>query len=147
MENVKNCGCTVYKNVQVAINTNNTTGILKKATLPNQSLLCIQIRVLRGQKPVPSSRVSSGSGSTNYQDLCLASPASVEGDYLSSDDDLLPSPLPPSVLYPPLSGPCQPSARLDSEGSTDSEAEERVRTRPDPQQLYGSMMCAEALDN
>ncbi|XP_026216453.1 EVI5-like protein isoform X2 [Anabas testudineus] len=106
-----------------------------------------EIRVLRGQKPVPSSRVSSGSGSTNYQDLCLASPASVEGDYLSSDDDLLPSPLPPSVLYPPLSGPCQPSARLDSEGSTDSEAEERVRTRPDPQQLYGSMMCAEALDN
>lgn len=106
-----------------------------------------QIRLLRGQKPLPSSRISSGSGSTNYQDLCLASPASVEGDYLSSDDDLLPSPLPPSALYPALSGPCQPSARLDSEGSTDSEAEDRVRTHPDPQQLYGSMMCAETLDN
>ncbi|KAG8014484.1 EVI5-like protein [Nibea albiflora] len=102
-----------------------------------------EIRQLRGQK---APRVSSG-GSTNYQDLCLASPASAEGDYLSSDEDLLPSPLPANALYPTLSGPCHPSARLDSEGSTDSEAEERVRTHPDPQQLYGSMVCAEGLDN
>ncbi|XP_049425075.1 EVI5-like protein isoform X1 [Epinephelus fuscoguttatus] len=102
-----------------------------------------EVRQLRGQKAAPS----SGGGSTNYQDLCLASPASAEGDYLSSDEDLLPSPLPPSALYPSLSGPCHPSARLDSEGSTDSEAEERVLTHPDPQQLYGSMVCAEALDN
>ncbi|XP_034713081.1 EVI5-like protein isoform X2 [Etheostoma cragini] len=106
-----------------------------------------EIRQLRGQKAAPSSRVSSGGGCTNYQDLCLASPASAEGDYLSSDEDLLPSPLPPNALYPSLSSPCHPSARLDSEGSTDSEAEERVLTHPDPQQLYGSMVCAEALDN
>ncbi|XP_068583222.1 EVI5-like protein isoform X2 [Cebidichthys violaceus] len=106
-----------------------------------------EIRQLRGQKAAPSSRVGSGGGSTNYQDLCLASPASAEGDYLSSDEDLLPSPLPPNALYPSLSGPCHPSARLDSEGSTDSEAEERALTHPDPQQLYGSMVCAEALDN
>uniref|UniRef100_A0A3B4VD90 Ecotropic viral integration site 5 like n=1 Tax=Seriola dumerili TaxID=41447 RepID=A0A3B4VD90_SERDU len=106
-----------------------------------------EIRQLRGQKATPSSRVNSGGVSTNYQDLCLASPASAEGDYLSSDEDLLPSPLPPNALYPPLSGPCHPSARLDSEGSTDSEAEERMRTHPDPQQLYGSMVCAEGLDN
>ncbi|XP_035516927.1 EVI5-like protein [Morone saxatilis] len=103
-----------------------------------------EVRQLRGQKTAP--RVSGG-GSTNYQDLCLASPASAEGDYLSSDEDLLPSPLPASALYPTLSGPCHTSARLDSEGSTDSEAEERVRTHPDPQQLYGSMVCTEALDN
>ncbi|XP_030279288.1 EVI5-like protein [Sparus aurata] len=103
-----------------------------------------EIRRLRGQKAAP--RVTSG-GSTNYPDLCLASPTSAEGDYLSSDEDLLPSPLPPNALYPTLSGPCHPSPQLDSEGSTDSEAEERVRTHPDPQQLYGSMVCAEALDN
>lgn len=102
---------------------------------------------MRGQKAAPSSRLGSGGGSTNYQDLCLASPASAEGDYLSSDEDLLPSPLPPNALYPSLSGPCHPSARLDSEGSTDSEAEERALTHPDPQQLYGGMVCAEALDN
>ncbi|XP_051801192.1 EVI5-like protein [Acanthochromis polyacanthus] len=106
-----------------------------------------EVRLLRGQKAAPSSRVSVGGGTTNYQDLCLASPASAEGDYLSSDEDLLPSPLPATALYPSLSGPCHPSARLDSEGSTDSEAEERVQTHPDPQQLYGSMVCAEALDN
>ncbi|XP_034402052.1 EVI5-like protein isoform X1 [Cyclopterus lumpus] len=106
-----------------------------------------EIRQMRGQKAAPSHRVSSGGGSTNYQDLCLASPASAEGDYLSSDEDLLPSPLPPNALYPSLSGPCHPSARLDSEGSTDSEAEERALTHPDPQQLYGSMVCAEAMDN
>ncbi|XP_069024511.1 EVI5-like protein isoform X1 [Embiotoca jacksoni] len=106
-----------------------------------------EVRELRGQKVAPSSRVSSGMGSTNYQDLCLASPASAEGDYLSSDEDLLPSPLPATALYPGLSGPCHPSARLDSEGSTDSEAEERVRSHPNPQPLYSSMVCAEALDN
>lgn len=94
-----------------------------------------------------SSRVSGAGGNTNYQDLCLASPASAEGDYLSSDEDLLPSPLPTTTLYSTLSSQCHPSARLDSEGSTDSEAEERVQTHPDPQQLYGSMVCAEALDN
>ncbi|XP_068448475.1 EVI5-like protein isoform X2 [Clinocottus analis] len=106
-----------------------------------------EIRQMRGQKAATSHRVGSGGGSTNYQDLCLASPASAEGDYLSSDEDLLPSPLPPNTLYPGLSGPCHPSARLDSEGSTDSEAEERALTHPDPQQLYGGMVCAEALDN
>ncbi|KAM3864931.1 EVI5-like protein [Diretmus argenteus] len=106
-----------------------------------------EIRQLRGHKMAPSSRIGGGGGSTNYQDLCLASPASVEGDYLSSDDDLLPSPLPANALYPALPGPCRPSARLDSEGSTDSEAEERVQTHPDPQQLYGSMVCAEGPDN
>ncbi|XP_017283235.1 EVI5-like protein isoform X2 [Kryptolebias marmoratus] len=103
-----------------------------------------EIRQLRGQKAAPSSSVSCGGGSTNYQDLCLTSPASGEGDYLSSDEDLLHSPLPATSLYPPLS---DPSAPLDSEGSTDSEAEEREQTHPDPQQLYGSMVCAEALDN
>ncbi|XP_029906566.1 EVI5-like protein isoform X2 [Myripristis murdjan] len=106
-----------------------------------------EIRQLRGQRLAPGSRVGSVGGSSNYQDLCLASPASAEGDYLSSDDDLLPSPLPANALYPALPGPCHPSARLDSEGSTDSEAEERVRTHPDPQQLYSSMVCAEALEN
>lgn len=105
----------------------------------------LQIRLLRGQKVSSGSRVSSGSGTTNYQDL-LTSPTSAEGDYLSSDEDLLPSPLPPNALYPALSGPCHPSATLDSEGSTDSEAEERVRTHPDPQQLYSSMVCAETMD-
>lgn len=104
-----------------------------------------EIRLLRGQKVSSGSRVSSGSGTTNYQDL-LTSPTSAEGDYLSSDEDLLPSPLPPNALYPALSGPCHPSATLDSEGSTDSEAEERVRTHPDPQQLYSSMVCAETMD-
>lgn len=119
------------------------------ASLPltKNLLLCSQIRQLRGQKVTPSSRVTSGGGSTNYQDLCLASPASAEGDFLSSDEDLLPSPLPATALYPSLSGQCHPSPRLDSEGSTDSEAEERVQTHPDPQQLYGSIVCAEALDN
>ncbi|XP_056892679.1 EVI5-like protein isoform X2 [Takifugu flavidus] len=99
-------------------------------------------RQLRGQKLGPR---GSGGGSSAYQDLCLTSPASAEGDYLSSDDDLLSSPLPANALYPPLSVQCHPSAHLDSEGSTDSEAEER--TPPDPQQLYGSMVCAKALDD
>ncbi|MEQ2162303.1 hypothetical protein GOODEAATRI_018373 [Goodea atripinnis] len=105
------------------------------------------IRQLRGQKAAPSSRISCGGGSTNYQDLCLASPASAEGDYLSSDEDLLNSPLPATSLYPTLSDPCHSSPRLDSEGSTDSEAEERVETHPDPQQLYGNLVCADVLDN
>ncbi|XP_008314976.1 EVI5-like protein isoform X1 [Cynoglossus semilaevis] len=107
-----------------------------------------EIRQLRGQKSASSSGVTGGGGLTsNYPDLCLASPASAEVDYLSSDDDLLHSPLPPSALYPALSTQCHQSARLDSEGSTDSEADERMRTHPDPQQLYGSMVCAEGLDN
>lgn len=106
--------------------------------------MCAQNRQLRGQKVGPR---GSGGGSATYQDLCLTSPASAEGDYLSSDDDLLSSPLPANALYPPLSVQCHPSARLDSEGSTDSEAEERTRTPPDPQQLYGSMVCAKALDD
>lgn len=101
-----------------------------------------EIRILRGHKVTSGTRLSSGSGTTNYQDL--TSPTSAEGDYLSSDEDLLPSPLPPSALYPSLSGQCHASAPLDSEGSTDSEAEER--TQPSPQQLYGSMVCAEAMD-
>lgn len=117
---------------------------LRCAAVVPERLLCIQIRQLRGQKLAP--RVGGG-GSTNYQDLCLASPASAEGDYLSSDEDLLSSPLPANTLYPTLSVSCHLPARLDSEGSTDSEAEERVRTPPDPQQLYGSRVCTEALDN
>uniref|UniRef100_A0A3B5M0A3 Rab-GAP TBC domain-containing protein n=1 Tax=Xiphophorus couchianus TaxID=32473 RepID=A0A3B5M0A3_9TELE len=94
-----------------------------------------EVRQLRGQKVAPSSRIGCGGGSTNYQDLRLASPTSAEGDYLSSDEDLLNSPLPATALYPTLSDPCHPSTQLDSEGSTDSEAEERVQTHPDPQQL------------
>ncbi|XP_061686384.1 EVI5-like protein isoform X2 [Syngnathoides biaculeatus] len=103
-----------------------------------------EIRLLRGQKAGPP---GSGLGTVgaNYQDLCLASPASAEGDYLSSDEDLLHSPLPPNALYPAIAGTCHPPDRLDSEGSTDSEAEER--THPDPPKLYGSMVCAEAMEN
>ena len=109
---------------------------------------CIQIRELRGQKVGPGSRVGGG-GTNNYQDLCLASPASAEGDYLSSDDDLLPSPLPASALYPALPGPRHPSAALDSEGSTDSEPEERLvhAHQEHPPGLYGSMVCAEGLEH
>ncbi|XP_054634366.1 EVI5-like protein isoform X2 [Dunckerocampus dactyliophorus] len=103
-----------------------------------------EIRQLRGQKAgAPSSRLTTGGA--NYQDLCLASPASAEGDYLSSDDDFLHSPLPANALYPAIPGPCHSAARLDSEGSTDSEAEERIP--PDPQQLYGNMVCAKAMEN
>ncbi|XP_037118432.1 EVI5-like protein isoform X3 [Syngnathus acus] len=103
-----------------------------------------EIRLLRGQKArAPGSRLTAMGA--DYQDLCLTSPASAEGDYLSSDEDILHSPLPPNALYPAIPGPCHPSARLDSEGSTDSEAEER--THPDPPQLFGSMMCAEAMEN
>lgn len=105
-----------------------------------------EIRQLRGQRSkfAPSSRDGGG----GYPDLCLASPSSAGGDYLSSDEDLLPSPIPPNAMYPALPHP-HPSARLDSEGSTDSEAE----AHPDhphhspSQQLYTSMVCAEVLDN
>nr|XP_029537843.1 EVI5-like protein isoform X2 [Oncorhynchus nerka] len=105
-----------------------------------------EIRQLRGQRSkfAPSSRDGGG----GYPDLCLASPLSAGGDYLSSDEDLLPSPIPPNAMYPALPHP-HPSARLDSEGSTDSEAE----ANPDhphhgpSQQLYTSMVCAEVLDN
>lgn len=106
--------------------------------------MCAQNRQLRGQKGAPR---AGGGGTSTYQGLCLASPASAEGDYLSSDDDLLSSPLPANALYPSLAVPCHPSGRLDSEGSTDSEAEDQTRTPPDPQQLYGSMVCAKALDD
>ncbi|XP_021412711.1 EVI5-like protein isoform X2 [Oncorhynchus mykiss] len=105
-----------------------------------------EIRQLRGQRSkfAPSSRDGGG----GYPDLCLASPSSAGGDYLSSDEDLLPSPIPPNAMYTALPHP-HPSARLDSEGSTDSEAE----AHPDhphhgpSQQLYTSMVCAEVLDN
>ncbi|XP_041694932.2 EVI5-like protein isoform X2 [Coregonus clupeaformis] len=105
-----------------------------------------EIRQLRGQRSkfAPSSRDGGG----GYPDLCLASPSSAGVDYLSSDEDLLPSPIPPDAMYPALPHP-HPSARLDSEGSTDSEAE----AHPDhphhgpSQQLYTSMVCAEVLDN
>ncbi|XP_015257661.1 PREDICTED: EVI5-like protein [Cyprinodon variegatus] len=106
-----------------------------------------EIRTLRGQKAAPDARITCGGGSPAYQNLCLASPASAEGDYLSSDEDLLNSPLPAAALYPTLTDPRHPSPRLDSEGSTDSEAEERLQTPPDPQQIYGSMVCADVLDN
>ncbi|XP_010871250.1 EVI5-like protein isoform X1 [Esox lucius] len=107
-----------------------------------------EIRQLRGQRSkfAPSSRDGGG----GYPDLCLASPSSAGGDYLSSDEDLLPSPIPPNAMYPALP---HPSARLDSEGSTDSEAEVHPDLpHPDAhcgpaQQLYTSMVCADALDN
>ncbi|XP_013986288.1 EVI5-like protein isoform X2 [Salmo salar] len=101
-----------------------------------------EIRQLRGQR----SKFAPSSRGRGYPDLCLASPSSAGGDYLSSDEDLLPSPIPPNAIYPALP---HPSARLDSEGSTDSEAE----AHPDhphhgpSQQLYTSMVCAEVLDN
>ncbi|KAI1896807.1 hypothetical protein AGOR_G00098640 [Albula goreensis] len=74
-----------------------------------------EIRQLRGHPP----RFQT-SGDGRFQDLRLSGPASGEGDgdYLSSDEDLLPSPLPASGLYPALQGPCHPPPRLDSEGST-----------------------------
>lgn len=102
-------------------------------------LLRVQVRQLRGQKAAPG-------GGGNF-DLCLTSPASAEADFISSDEDLLPSPLPPTALYPALTGSCHPPPHLDSEGSTDSEAEERAQSRPDAPQLYGAIVCAEGLDN
>ncbi|KAJ8378527.1 hypothetical protein AAFF_G00239100 [Aldrovandia affinis] len=71
-----------------------------------------EIRQLRGH----SARFASPGGGGGFS-LRLGGPASGEGDYLSSDEDLLPSPLPATALYP--------SSRLDSEGSSDSDGEER----------------------
>ncbi|KAK3529802.1 hypothetical protein QTP86_004630 [Hemibagrus guttatus] len=105
-----------------------------------------EIRRLRGQ---PSKFQNSGSGA--YQDLCLASPVSAEADYLSSDDDLLQSPLPGTALYPHHT-----STQLDSEGSTESDGDERNEphttlqcqdTTPTQQQLYPDMVYTEAPEN
>ncbi|XP_060754897.1 EVI5-like protein isoform X2 [Neoarius graeffei] len=105
-----------------------------------------EIRLLRGQ---PSKFQNSGGGA--YQDLCLASPVSAEGDYLSSDDDLLQSPLPGTALYPHHT-----STHLDSEGSTESDGDERNEphathpcqdTAPTQQQLYPGMVYTEAPEN
>ncbi|XP_026787970.1 EVI5-like protein isoform X2 [Pangasianodon hypophthalmus] len=105
-----------------------------------------EIRQLRGQ---PSKFQNSGGGA--YQDLCLASPVSAEGDYLSSDDDLLQSPLPGTALYPHHT-----STHLDSEGSTESDGDERNETHsthpcqdtaPTQQQLYPDMVYNEAPEN
>ncbi|XP_016151167.1 EVI5-like protein [Sinocyclocheilus grahami] len=103
-----------------------------------------EIRRLRGQ---PSKFQNSGGGV--YQDLCLESPASAEGDYLSSDEDPLQSHLPLTSLYPHHSSP-----HLDSQGSTDSDGEERnpIQTPcqdplPNQQQLYPGMVCTEGLEN
>ncbi|TRY99505.1 hypothetical protein DNTS_020815 [Danionella cerebrum] len=72
-----------------------------------------EIRQLRGQ---PSRFQNSTAGV--YQDLCLESPA--EGDYLSSDEDPLQGTLHGSTLYQQHTSP-----HLDSQGSTDSDGEER----------------------
>ncbi|KAK9981321.1 hypothetical protein ABG768_000871 [Culter alburnus] len=103
-----------------------------------------EIRQLRGQ---PSKFQNTGGGA--YQDLCLESPASAEGDYLSSDEDPLQSHLPVTALYPHHSSP-----RLDSQGSSDSDGEERNTIQnpcqdplPNQQQLYPGMVCAEGLEN
>ncbi|MCI4393797.1 hypothetical protein PGIGA_G00161530 [Pangasianodon gigas] len=105
-----------------------------------------EVRQLRGQ---PSKFQNSGGGA--YQDLCLASPVSAEGDYLSSDDDLLQSPLPGTALYPHHT-----STHLDSEGSTESDGDERNETHsthpcqgtaPTQQQLYPDMVYTEAPEN
>ncbi|XP_031417978.1 EVI5-like protein isoform X2 [Clupea harengus] len=110
-----------------------------------------EIRQLRGQPSGCGGGVGSGGGA--FQDLCLASPVSVEGDYLSSDEDLLPSPLvtpATDTLYPQH----QQRPPQDSEGSTDSESDDRRGGRPDtlgesptPRQIYSSMVCAEGLEN
>ncbi|KAF4075230.1 hypothetical protein AMELA_G00232020 [Ameiurus melas] len=114
------------------------------AELKNE--LCKEIRQLRGQ---PSKFQNSGGGA--YQDLCLASPVSAEGDYLSSDDDLLQSPLPGTALYPHHT-----STHLDSEGSTESDGDERnvphgilpcQDTAPTQQQLYPDMVYTEGPEN
>ncbi|KAL2086548.1 hypothetical protein ACEWY4_017607 [Coilia grayii] len=124
-----------------------------------------EIRQLRGQS---SGLGGGGGGGGAFQDLCLASPVSAEGDYLSSDDDLLPSPLAPAItdaLYPQQQQQKQLLQQQgrhhqqrppqDSEGSTDSEeGDERRGGRPDtlgesptPRQIYSSMVCAEGLEN
>ncbi|KTF72434.1 hypothetical protein cypCar_00043683, partial [Cyprinus carpio] len=104
-----------------------------------------EIRQLRGQP----SKFQNTSGGV-YQDLCLESPASAEGDYLSSDEDPLQS-LPVSSLYTHHSSP-----HLDSQGSTDSDGEGEERNPiqtpcqdplPNQQQLYPGMVCTEGLEN
>lgn len=81
----------------------------------------------------------------------MASPVSAEGDYLSSDDDLLQSPLPGTALYPHHT-----STHLDSEGSTESDGDDRNETlaklpcqdtAPTQQQLYPDMVYTEAPEN
>ncbi|TSK17940.1 EVI5-like protein [Bagarius yarrelli] len=105
-----------------------------------------KIRQLRGQ---PSKFQNSGSGA--YQNLCLASPVSAEGDYLSSDDDLLQSPLPGTALYPHHT-----TTDLDSEGSTESDGDERNESQatlqcqdimPPQQKMYKNMVFTEAPEN
>ncbi|XP_051558271.1 EVI5-like protein [Myxocyprinus asiaticus] len=81
-----------------------------------------EIRQLRGQ----SSKFQNTGGGV-YHDLCLASPASAEGDYLSSDEDPLQSHLPVNALYPHHSSPC-----LDSQGSTDSDDPADLQYGPPP---------------
>ncbi|KAJ8404200.1 hypothetical protein AAFF_G00339730 [Aldrovandia affinis] len=99
-----------------------------------------EIRQLRGQ---PCRFQAPGQG--GFQSLCLSGPASGEADYLSSDDELLPSPLPSATLYPSLATPLRPSPRLDSEGSTDSDGEEPSAAAqiPPPLLHFPSMLCAE----
>ncbi|XP_018617402.2 EVI5-like protein isoform X2 [Scleropages formosus] len=100
-----------------------------------------EIRQLRGQH-----QHFQDLGSSSLQDL--ASPASVEGDYLSSDEDLLPGSLPPTTRYSTLSAACHPSPHLDSEGGTDSEGDERASEGDgcSAPALY-SKVCPEALDH
>ncbi|XP_018612967.1 EVI5-like protein isoform X2 [Scleropages formosus] len=95
-----------------------------------------EIRQLRGQ---PSAYQPSGGGT--FQDLCLTGRSPGERDYLSSDEDLLPSPLPASTLYTSLPAPCCPSPHLASEGSSDSDVEERDTNTDDtpPPQIFPGM--------
>ncbi|XP_066563833.1 EVI5-like protein isoform X2 [Amia ocellicauda] len=85
--------------------------------------LKVEIRQLKGQAPRFQPQVRG------FEGLGLAGGVSGgEADSLSSDDDLLPSPLPPPAgLYPPARPPSAFSRALGgegSEGSTDSEADE-----------------------
>uniref|UniRef100_A0A8C9RD79 Ecotropic viral integration site 5 like n=1 Tax=Scleropages formosus TaxID=113540 RepID=A0A8C9RD79_SCLFO len=82
-------------------------------------------------------------------DLCLTGRSPGERDYLSSDEDLLPSPLPASTLYTSLPAPCCPSPHLASEGSSDSDVEERDTNTDDtpPPQIFPGMVCTEGLDH
>ncbi|XP_048104942.1 EVI5-like protein [Alosa alosa] len=110
-----------------------------------------EIRQLRGQPSGCGGGVGvvGGGGGGAFQDLCLASPVSAEGDYLSSDEDLMPSPLTPAMadtLYPQQRQHQRPPQ--DSEGSTDSEGDERRGGRPDtlgesptPRHIYSSIVC------
>uniref|UniRef100_A0A8C9R5C6 Ecotropic viral integration site 5 like n=1 Tax=Scleropages formosus TaxID=113540 RepID=A0A8C9R5C6_SCLFO len=83
------------------------------------------------------------------EDLCLTGRSPGERDYLSSDEDLLPSPLPASTLYTSLPAPCCPSPHLASEGSSDSDVEERDTNTDDtpPPQIFPGMVCTEGLDH